>query len=82
MPETPEFDWFADSPFNLLVDYYPEVAFRPYASGATPENVLPVLRDLDLARNVRGQWHFTPNAHPLTRCLVRLLRQEPAPPPG
>ena len=40
--------WFADSVFNLLVDYYPEVAFRPYGSGATPENVLPVLRDLQL----------------------------------
>jgi hypothetical protein len=41
-------EWFADSPFNLLVDYYPEVPFRPYGSGATPENVLPVLRELQL----------------------------------
>ncbi len=40
--------WFADSLFNLLVDYYPEVPSRPYGSGATPENVLPVLRDLQL----------------------------------
>jgi len=38
--------WFADSPFNLLVDYYTEIPFRPYGSGATPENVLPVLREL------------------------------------
>jgi len=38
--------WFADSLFNLLVDYYPEVPTRPYGSGATPENVLPVLKDL------------------------------------
>lgn len=38
--------WFADSLFNLLVDYYPEVHFRPYGSGATTENVLKVLREL------------------------------------
>jgi hypothetical protein len=38
--------WFADSPFNLLVDYYTEVPFRPYGSGATRENVLRVLKDL------------------------------------
>jgi len=44
----PDHKWFGDSPINLLVDYYPEVSFRPYGSGATPENVLPVLRDLDL----------------------------------
>ena len=24
--------WFADSPFNLLVDYYTEIPFRPYGS--------------------------------------------------
>lgn len=41
---------------------------------------LKVLRDLDLARNVHGTWHFTPNQHPLTRCLVHLLRQEAGPP--
>ena len=40
--------WLSDSPFNLLVDYYTEVQFRPYGSGATRENVLPVLRDLKL----------------------------------
>lgn len=40
--------WFADSPFNMLIDYYPEVSPRPYGSGATRENILPVLRDLDL----------------------------------
>ena len=40
--------WFADRPFNMLVDYYPEVPFRPYGLGATPENVLPVLRELQL----------------------------------
>lgn len=38
--------WFAASPFNLLVDYYTEVPFRPYGSGATREKVLQVLRDL------------------------------------
>jgi len=38
--------WLADSPFNLLVDYYTEVPFRPYGSGATRENVLKVLEEL------------------------------------
>lgn len=33
---------------NLLVDYYPEVPFRPYGSGATRENLVSSLRDLDL----------------------------------
>ena len=41
-------DWLADSMMNLLVDYYPEVPFRPYGSAATRENVLPVLRELEL----------------------------------
>lgn len=40
--------WLADSMMNLLVDYYTEVQFRPYGAGATRENVLPVLRDLEL----------------------------------
>jgi len=38
--------WFSESLFNLLVDYYPEVPFRPYGSGATGDNVLPVLKEL------------------------------------
>ena len=42
----PDAAWLADSPFNLLVDYYTEVPFRPYGSGATRENVLPVLKEL------------------------------------
>jgi len=37
---------FAGSVFNLLVDYYTEVPFRPYGSGATRRNVIPVLKDL------------------------------------
>lgn len=41
-------EWLADSMMNLLVDYYPEIQFNPYGSGATRENVLPVLRDLEL----------------------------------
>ncbi|OPZ86856.1 MAG: Alpha-L-fucosidase [bacterium ADurb.Bin429] len=40
--------WLSDGMMNLLVDYYTEVPFRPYGSGATRENVLPVLRELDL----------------------------------
>jgi len=38
--------WFADSILNLLVDYYTEVPFRPYGSGATPDHVEKVLTDL------------------------------------
>ncbi|HUU23254.1 MAG TPA: hypothetical protein VM389_12040, partial [Phycisphaerae bacterium] len=38
--------WFSESLFNLLVDYYPEVPFRPDGSGATGDNVLPVLKEL------------------------------------
>ena len=41
-------DWLAGSMMNLLVDYYPEVQYCPYGSGATRENVLPVLQALDL----------------------------------
>jgi hypothetical protein len=41
-------EWFSDTLFNLLVDYYPETPSRPYGTGATPENVLPVLKDLQL----------------------------------
>ena len=40
--------WLNDSVMNLLVDYYPEVQFRPYGSGATPQNVVPFLKQLDL----------------------------------
>jgi len=43
---SPTPDWFASSLFNLLVDYYTEVPFRPYGSGATAENVRRVLREL------------------------------------
>jgi hypothetical protein len=39
-------EWLSESLFNFLVDYYPEVQFRPYGSGATRENVLPVLKRL------------------------------------
>ena len=40
--------WLPASQMNMLVDYYPEVQFRPYGSGATRENLLPVLHDLEL----------------------------------
>lgn len=39
---------------------------------------LQVLQRLDLARKVRGHWHFTPDRHPLTRGLIRLLQQVPS----
>lgn len=41
-------EWLAGSMMNLLVDYYPEVQFRPYGSGVRREDLLPVLRDLEL----------------------------------
>ncbi|MHB9108098.1 MAG: alpha-L-fucosidase [Armatimonadota bacterium] len=41
-------EWLADGMMNMLVDYYPEIQFNPYGAGATRENVLPVLRDLEL----------------------------------
>jgi len=40
--------WFDRTLFNLVVDYYPETPSRPYGTGATPQNVLPVLNDLHL----------------------------------
>lgn len=39
---------YPDSILNLLVDYYPEIPGRPYGSGATRENVIPVLKELQL----------------------------------
>lgn len=41
-------NWMSDSRMSLLVDYYTEVPSRPYGSGVTRENVLPMLKDLDL----------------------------------
>ena len=40
--------WLAASAMNLLVDYYPELQFRPYGSGCTRENTLPWLQGLRL----------------------------------
>ena len=40
--------WIGDSMMNLLVDYYPEIQFRPYGTGATEANVLPFLKQLRL----------------------------------
>jgi len=45
---TLQHNWLDDTIFNMIIDYYTEVQFRPYGSGATRENVLPVLRDLRL----------------------------------
>ena len=41
-------NWMNDALMNLLVDYYPEVQFQTYGSGATRENVLPYLKQLHL----------------------------------
>ncbi len=48
MAKTGRKNWLQDSAMNLLVDYYPEVQFRPYGSGATRENVVPFLKQLEL----------------------------------
>jgi hypothetical protein len=40
--------WMTNALMNLLVDYYPEVQFRPYGSGCTRENTLPWLKKLKL----------------------------------
>jgi hypothetical protein len=39
-------EWFANQPFNLAIDYWTFVPYRPYGSGATRENILPVLKKL------------------------------------
>ncbi|MCC6581149.1 MAG: alpha-L-fucosidase [Phycisphaeraceae bacterium] len=41
-------DWLSASRFNLLVDYYPEVSFRPYGSGIDEAQAVDMLRRLDL----------------------------------
>jgi len=41
-------NWLHDQTFNLLIDYYPEIAVRPYGSGATRENLIKWLKPLDL----------------------------------
>ena len=38
--------WFGESQFNFLIDYYTEIPFRPYGSGATRANILPVLKKM------------------------------------
>lgn len=41
-------NWLQDSAMNLLVDYYPELQFRPYGTTCTLENTVPWLKQLDL----------------------------------
>jgi hypothetical protein len=41
-------NWLNDSVMNLLVDYYTEVPFRPYGSGATRRNTVRWLKQLKL----------------------------------
>lgn len=38
--------WLKNSAFNLLVDYFASVPYRPYGTGATFENVVPFLKEL------------------------------------
>jgi|GEM_PF-1088849 len=40
--------WLNNSMMNLLIDYYPEIQFRPYGTGCTLDNTVPWIRDLDL----------------------------------
>jgi predicted transcriptional regulator len=37
---------------------------------------LRVMQGLDLVRQEHRAWHFTPNRHPLTRCLSQLIESE------
>lgn len=37
---------------------------------------LELLQHLNLVRQTRRIWGFIPNAHPLTQCLIRILREE------
>ena len=46
MKTIPEASWLKDSAFNLLVDYFASVPYRPYGTGATYENVVPFLKEL------------------------------------
>jgi hypothetical protein len=40
-------NWLNDSMMNLLIDYYTEVQFRPYGSGATYQQTVDWLRQLN-----------------------------------
>lgn len=73
--------WFKESLVNLIVDYYPEVQFRPYGSGATPENVLPVLRRLKpgyIIIYAKGHSGYTTYPSRLHTQHVMLARDMPA----
>lgn len=48
LSSNPRGKWLRDGMMNLLVDYYPDFQFRPYGSGATGENVVPFLKELEL----------------------------------
>ena len=47
MTTTPR-NWLENSAMNLLVDYYPELQFRPYGTTCTMDNTVPWLKQLDL----------------------------------
>ena len=43
---------------------------------------LRLLRRLDLVGQARQTWCFIPNRHPLTQCLMRILKSSKPSPPG
>jgi len=46
MKTTTEASWLKNSAFNFLVDYFASIPYRPYGTGATYENVVPFLKEL------------------------------------
>lgn len=73
--------WLADGMMNMLVDYYPEVQFRPYGSGARREELLAVLRELDLGYlciYAKGHGGFTTWASSLGTQHAMLSQDMPA----
>ena len=79
MPTDPK-TWLADSMMNLLVDYYPEIYFRPYGSGSVREELLPVLRDLELGYiciYAKGHGGFTTWSSSLGTAHAQLAQDMP-----
>jgi hypothetical protein len=78
-------NWIGNSSMNLLVDYYPEVQFRPYGATCTLENTVPWLKQLDLgylcmyAKGHSGYTTWSSSLHTAHRMLgqdmVRLFRE-------
>lgn len=70
-------DWLTAGSMNLLVDYYPEVQFRPYGSGVEYGRLVEWLRRLDLgyiciyAKGHSGYTTWHGSLHTAHRMLAR-----------